>query len=168
MSLRSRVFGSVALGITCLATGCATSPPQSRQVAAPMSADPQAAAQQAAESAALTWLGLLDARKYTESWNAASMLFRNYRWSQSSWRSTIDWDRTRLGPLQWRRLQSTVFAQSIPGDTPESRWLAGRKGEYVILKFSSSYQFNVTETVIVMKDSDAIWRVADYYIAYAK
>ncbi len=48
MSVRSCVYGSVALAITCLATGCATTAPQTRQVAPPVSTDQQAAAQQQA------------------------------------------------------------------------------------------------------------------------
>lgn len=167
-SVMSCIYGSVALGIAYLATGCATSAPQPRRAAPPVSAEEQAAARQAAESTALAWFGLLDAEKYTESWSAASTFFRKYSYSQSLWRVTIDQARHQLGPLRWRKLESAVFAQTIPDYTPEGRWLAGREGDYVIAKFSSSYlRFDGTETVIVMKDSDGAWRAADYYIASA-
>ena len=166
MRVRSCAYGSLALGVACLVTSCATTAPQIPEAAPPVSAQQQTAAEQAAQSAALAWFELLDAEKYTESWAAASTPFRQYSWSQSRWRSMIKWGRVRLGPLHSRRLQSAVFVQTVPEHTAEGRWLAGRRGEYVIVGFASSYgHFNVTETVIVMKDSDGVWRVADYYIA---
>lgn len=167
IGVRSCVYGPVAVGITCLAAGCAPSAPRARQVATTVSADQQAAAQEAAESAALAWFGLLDAGKYQESWSAASTLFRDHL-SQSRWKAKLAHARGHLGEPASRKLLLTVFAQTIADydSAPEGRWLAGRQGEYVIVKFSSAYLYlNVIETVIVMKDSDGVWRVADYYVA---
>lgn len=167
MSARPCLYGIVALSISCVAAGCESTEPRARQVAPSVSTDEQPAAQQAAQPVALAWFGLLDAGKYKESWSAASMPFRDHT-SQSRWKATIATGRGYLGELVSRKFQSAVFAQTIPDYdyTPEGRWLAGRKGEYVIVKFSSSYFYvNVTETVIVMKDFDEVWRVADYSIA---
>jgi len=167
MNVRPCVYGSVALGMTCLVAGCEETAPRARQVAPSVSADQQAAAQQAAESAALAWFGLLDAGEYKESWGAASTLFRDHL-AQSRWEVKVATARGHLGELVSRKLQLAVFAQTIPDYeyTSEGRWLAGRKGEYVIVKFSTSYRyFHVIETLILIKDSDGVWRVADYYIA---
>ena len=68
MTLRALIFA-----ITILAT------------AAPAYAEtPEAAA----ESAALEWLGLLDAASYAQSWSTASTLFRQSV-SEAQWQSAV-------------------------------------------------------------------------------
>lgn len=112
----------------------------------------------AAESAALVWLGLLDAGSYAQSWSTASTLFRE-RTSQSRWHAKVATGRGQLGALKSRELRSAVFARTVPGE-PD--------GEYVIVKFTSNFAWmdprRVIETV-TMNDTDGVWRVADYYIA---
>jgi uncharacterized protein DUF4019 len=115
----------------------------------------------AAESVALAWLRLLDAGSYTQSWSAASTLFRE-RTSQSRWRAKIATGRGVLGPLVSRNLQSAVLARTVRGE-PD--------GEYTIVRFSSRFAWmnneqTVFETVVTTKDADGIWRVADFYIPY--
>jgi hypothetical protein len=112
----------------------------------------------AAESAALGWLGLLDAGSYPQSWSVASTLFRD-RMSQSQWRSKIANGRFRLGTLKSRQFLSASSVQSAP-DLPN--------GDYVIVRFASTYlwfEFEpVIETVTMTKSADGTWRVADFYI----
>ncbi len=115
----------------------------------------------AAESPALAWLRLLDAGSYTQSWSAASTLFRA-RTSQSLWRSKAATARGVMGPLVSRNLQSVVFARTVRGE-PD--------GEYAIVRFSSRFAWlnneqTVYETVVMRKDADGIWRAADFYIPY--
>lgn len=138
------------------------------QFAGPLATSPDVS-EAVAESAALAWFRLLDAGKYGESWSAASTLFQE-RVSQRGWQSKINRGRSALGPLHSRKLLWAVFAQAIPPpacwtDVRVSSCLAAPNGKYVIVKFSSYYSRKVIETVVAEKDSDGLWRVADYYIA---
>jgi hypothetical protein len=111
----------------------------------------------AAESAALAWLSLLDAKGYTQTWNEASPLFRE-RTPQSRWKFDAVRRCTWLGVLRSRKLQSAAFESMVRG-APD--------GEYVKVRFWSDFASKygpLIETVIAKKDADGIWRVADYYI----
>jgi hypothetical protein len=113
----------------------------------------------AAESAAVEWLGLLDAKSYPQSWNEASTLFRERRISESRWKSTAVRRHGWLGVLKSRKLQSAAYELSVKG-SPD--------GEYVIVHFLSVFASDINrviETVVAKKDADGMWRVADYYIA---
>lgn len=111
----------------------------------------------AAESAALSWLRLLDAGNYPQSWSTASTLFRE-RMSQSRWQAKAATGRGYLGSLLSRKLRSAVSARTVPGE-PD--------GQYVIVKFTSNFSWTngnrIIETV-TMKDADGVWRVVDYYL----
>ena len=110
----------------------------------------------AAESAALAWLGLVDAGQYSASWDAASALFRQHI-LQSQWQTAAANARAPLGALKSRKVQSATFTRSVPG-APD--------GEYVIVTFASSFENkgSAIETVTPMLDTDGSWRVSGYYI----
>ena len=110
----------------------------------------------AAESAALTWLGLVDAGDYAQSWVTGAEYFRNSI-LQSQWVTSVSHVRGSLGGLKSRRLVSAKFARSLPG-APD--------GEYVVIQFTTSFDGKAvaTETVTPMKDPDGHWRVSGYYI----
>lgn len=110
----------------------------------------------AAETAALTWLGLIDSGAYARSWDAAAQFFRNSL-PQSQWVTRISAVRGPLGSVKSRRLLSARFERSLPG-VPD--------GEYVIVQFNSSFEHkaDATETVTPMKDPDGEWRVSGYFI----
>lgn len=114
----------------------------------------------AAESAAIEWLTLLDAGHYTESWSAASTLFRD-RLSQSRWTAKAETGRGYLGELLSRKLRSEQSARTVSGE-PD--------GEYFLVNFTSNFAWTngqrVIETV-AMRDEGGVWRVVDYYIADA-
>jgi len=109
-----------------------------------------------AEAAARSWLGLLDAGDYAQSWNAAAAHFRNSI-TQPDWVSRVSAVRRPLGAVKSRQLSSSRVAHSLPG-APD--------GEYVVLEFHTSYEHKAeaTETVTPMKDPDGRWRVSGYYI----
>jgi uncharacterized membrane protein len=109
-----------------------------------------------AQTAALAWLGSLHAGDYTHSWDTAATGFRNAV-PEAQWVSRISALRGRLGVLRSRSVSSTRYADSLPG---------APNGEYVVIKFSTSFEHEVqaTETVTPMKDSDGQWRVSGYYI----
>jgi hypothetical protein len=109
-----------------------------------------------AETAALTWLALVDAGNYSESWNTAAALFRNAV-PQSQWVSKVAAARAPLGSVKTRRVASSQSMHSLPG-APD--------GEYVVIRFTTSFEqkAEATETVTPMKDPDGHWRVSGYSI----
>lgn len=109
-----------------------------------------------AQTAALAWLGSIDAGDYPHSWDTAATPFRNAV-PEAQWVSRISALRGRLGVLRSRSLSSTRYADSLPG-APD--------GKYVVIKFNTSFEHeaDATETVTPMKDSDGQWRVSGYYI----
>jgi hypothetical protein len=110
----------------------------------------------AAKSAALAWLGLVDAGNYAQSWSAASTLFRQ-KVSETQWQAAAAGVRAPLGALKSRKVQSATLKYSLPG-APD--------GQYVIVQFASSFENKGTaiETVTPMKDADGKWHVSGYYI----
>lgn len=119
-------------------------------------ATPFATPEAAAQSAALTWLGLVDAGSYAQSWSSASSLFRE-RVSESQWQSAAASTRAPLGALKSRTLRSATFKSTLPG-APD--------GQYVVLQFDSSFEHkaSVVETITPVLDTDGKWHVSGYYI----
>lgn len=109
-----------------------------------------------AESAARSWLALIDAGDYAASWSAAAEYFRG-RISQSQWVSAVSGVRGPLGAVKSRRLVSATYAHTLPG-APD--------GEYVVIQFASSFEHkaDAAETVTPMKGADGGWHVSGYYI----
>ena len=136
----------VALAICAIALWAATVP------AATAPATPEASA----ESAALAWLGLLDAGNYAQSWSSASSLFRQ-KISESQWQSAAASARAPFGALKSRTLQSATPKSALPG-APD--------GQYVVIQFASSFEHkaNAVETVTPIMDTDGKWHVSGYYI----
>jgi uncharacterized protein DUF4019 len=110
----------------------------------------------AAESAALTWLNLLDAGDYAQSWATASEYFRNGI-PRSGWVTRISHTRDPLGPVKSRQLLSARYERALP---------AAPDGEYVVIQYSTRFEKKAvaTETVTPMKEGDGHWRVSGYYI----
>jgi hypothetical protein len=113
-------------------------------------------APEAAQTAALAWLALVDAGDYPQSWYTAAAYFRNAV-PQSQWVSKVAAVRGPLGAVKSRRVASSQFTHSLPG-APD--------GEYVVIHFTTSFEqkADATETVTPMKDPDGHWRVSGYYI----
>lgn len=109
-----------------------------------------------AERAASTWLALVDAGRYAESWTAAARLFRDQVASEQ-WEKAVRSAREPLGKLQSRSLRNAEFTRTLPG-APD--------GEYVVLLFDSVFENKkgAVETVTPMKDKDGQWRVAGYFV----
>ena len=113
-------------------------------------------AEKLAQEAAESWLALVDAGKYSQSWNDAASFFKE-RVTAEQWESAVKSVRRPLGKLESRILKSSKYTQTMPG-APD--------GEYVILQFETSYSNKkaAIETVTPMKDKDGQWRVSGYYI----
>ncbi len=109
-----------------------------------------------ARSAAISWLKLIDKKKYSDSWKNSAALFKNSLTSEK-WSSQVASVRQPIGPLLTRKELSSKVLDSAPG-APD--------GEYIVFTFKSSFtnKKNAIETVTPMKDKDGEWRVAGYYL----
>lgn len=123
-----------------------------------LAADPVPAsdAEKAAESAALSWLSIVDAGRYGESWDAAASYFRSAL-TRSQWEAALDKVRRPLGKANARKLRAARYVTELPN---------APKGEYVVIQFDTSFasEAGAIETVTPMKERDGTWRVSGYYI----
>ncbi|MGK7873741.1 MAG: DUF4019 domain-containing protein [Xenococcaceae cyanobacterium] len=110
----------------------------------------------AAVEAAQAWLALVDAEKYSESWETAAEYFKNVVTVQQ-WEQALTAIRKPLGKVQSRELKSKQFMTELPG-APD--------GEYVVIQYETSFENkkSAIETITPMLDKDSKWRVAGYYI----
>ena len=110
----------------------------------------------AAFVAATTWLALLDAGKYGESWEAAAAYFKGAV-NKDYWLQILPGVRDPFGRMVSRQLLSKTYSRSLP-DAPD--------GEYVVIQFKTSFENKnaAIETVTPMLDNDGVWRVSGYYI----
>ncbi len=109
-----------------------------------------------AETAALSWLKLVDDGEYATSWNDAAAYFKNAI-SKKEWEQSLTAVRKPLGKALSRELMSATYAARLPG-APD--------GEYVVIQFKTSFQNKnaAVETITPMLDKDGKWRVSGYYI----
>lgn len=113
---------------------------------------PEDAAQAAAES----WLELVDAAQYAESWEEAASLFRNAI-TQDQWKQAARGVRDPLGKVVSRKVTSRQFTEHLPG-APD--------GRYVVLQYDTVFanKASAVETITPMLDTDGAWRVSGYFI----
>jgi hypothetical protein len=109
-----------------------------------------------AQNAAKSWLALVDAEKYGQSWDEGALLFRSAV-MKAEWEKAARAARAPLGPMKSRTFKSANFTRSLPG-APD--------GEYVVIQFDSQFanKASAIETVTPMRDKDGTWRVAGYYV----
>lgn len=112
--------------------------------------------EKAAITAAQKWLTLIDAGKYSESWQESAEYFRNTV-KQDQWGQMLQSVRTPLGKVISRKLKTKVYKTSLPG-APD--------GQYVVIQFETSFQNkkSAIETVTPMFEKDGRWKVSGYYI----
>lgn len=113
-------------------------------------------AEEAAIEAAQTWLGLVDAGDFDESWKSAATYFRNAV-EQAQWERMMTSGRVPLGKLVSRRVLTARYETTLPG-APD--------GEYVVIQFESVFEnkAEAIETVTPMRNGDGVWRVSGYFI----
>lgn len=109
-----------------------------------------------ATTAAEKWLALVDSGQYAESWRKAGAYFRNAV-TEASWEQALRAVRTPLGRVVARKLKTVTYETALPG-APD--------GEYVVIRFETSFQNkrSSVETVTPMLDKDGRWRVSGYFI----
>jgi opacity protein-like surface antigen len=109
-----------------------------------------------AQTAAESWLALVDAGNYGQSWEEASSFFKS-KVSRADWEKMLEQVRTPLGKSDSRTLAGAVYQTSLP-KAPD--------GEYVVLQFKTNFANTgaAIETITPMLDKDGKWRVSGYFI----
>jgi hypothetical protein len=102
-----------------------------------------------------TWLGLVDAGKYDESWDAASSYFKT-KITKEQWAPMVKAVRDTVGMPLSRSASQVTPTDRLP-DAPFGKYLV------VVLKTKFQMNQNATETVI-MKLEDGEWKVTGYFV----
>jgi hypothetical protein len=110
----------------------------------------EASAQQAAKS----WLALVDAGRYGESWNQVAQYLKK-KITKDQWVTELNQIRTPLGTVKSRRLDSTQFKDNLPG-LPA--------GQYAAVRYTTAFANAPpgTELVALMLENGQ-WRVVAYF-----
>lgn len=106
-------------------------------------------------TSANAWVGLVDAKRWDDSWAAAGTLFKS-RMPQTRWASTIAPVREPLGAVSSRALKTVTKSKSLPG-APD--------GEYEVVQYQTSFanKAAATETVVLAREASG-WKVDGYFI----
>jgi hypothetical protein len=114
------------------------------------------AAEEAALKASQAWLDLVDSGKYDESWEEASLYFKNSI-KKEEWISTIKAVRDPFGKLSKRTFKSKQEVDSMPG-APD--------GDYIIIQYDTSFENkkSAVETVVPMLEKDGKWKISGYFV----
>jgi hypothetical protein len=121
----------------------------------PIAAIAAAGTSKEATDAARSWLALIDAGQYDQSWKDASNLFREHV-TQAQWAAAAKTTRQPLGAIESRGAPTVRFATSLPG-APD--------GRYAVIQFHSKFahKADAVETVTMMMDNGT-WKAAGYFI----
>jgi hypothetical protein len=110
--------------------------------------------EEAANTAALAWLKVVDDGKAVESWQALAAASRE---STSQWRWKLGFAiaQRKFGSFTSRKLRSAQTTNKSPG---------GRSGEFVLLEYDtiSLKQGAIIEKLTVSHEPDGQWRVGGY------
>ena len=109
-----------------------------------------------AQTAAESWLALVDQAKYAESWDTASTVFKGAV-TKEKWDEMVKAVRPPLGDVVSRMLKSAQYTTSLPG-VPD--------GDYVVIEYDTTFKNkkSAVETITPMLDTDGQWHVAGYTI----
>lgn len=145
--LKSALMICVLAGMVCGAVG------GTAQEHSPMV---EQTAEQIAVRAGESWLAMMDAGKYAESWKAAAAVLRGAVTAEK-FESSMKSVREPMGKLDSRKLQSATYTTLLPG-VPD--------GDYVVILYMTSFEHKATaqETLIMSREKDKVWRVSGYYI----
>ena len=115
----------------------------------------QDAREKAGEAAARSWLAIVDAGMYGESWDTAAAAFQAAI-TRAQWEAALDQTRKPFGKVLSRKLRSATFMTELPKAPPE---------EYVVVEFDTSFENrpSAVERVTPMKEKDGTWKVSGYY-----
>ncbi len=127
---------------------------------APAFAQVHTAKQEAAKQSAQSWLALVDAANYGQSWQEAATFFKS-KVSKAGWEQALQQARAPLGSAGSRTLLGALYQTDLPN---------APKGEYVILQYKTEFAGRgpVIETITPMLDKDGKWRVSGYFVKPAQ
>lgn len=119
-------------------------------------AQPAGGGTEEAVTAANTWLAIVDAAKYGDSWEQTCAFFKGVV-TKDQWVKQAGGVRGPLGPVQSREMASAEYTRTLPG-APD--------GEYVVIQYRTKFEnkADAVETVTPMRDPDGVYRVSGYYI----
>lgn len=123
-------------------------------LARPLAADGMA--EEDAETAARSWLDLVDAGDYGRSWEEAAPAFKDAV-TRERWQQALNAVRQPLGKALVRQRKSRKLVEALPG---------APKGPFVVIELATDFEAKVgaVETVTPALGSDGRWRVAGYFI----
>ncbi len=103
-----------------------------------------------------SWLAVVDAEQYEQSWERACAFFRGVV-PKEQWVTQVAGVRGPLGPVLSREVSSAEYTKQLPG-APD--------GEYVVIQYRTKFQnkASAVETVTPMRDPDGVYRVSGYFI----
>jgi Protein of unknown function (DUF4019) len=112
-------------------------------------------AEDEAAAAAKTWLAVVDAKNYPESWKDAADLFQQGV-SEAKWDGMVQGARDKVGPLKSRDLQAVQLTKTLPG-VPD--------GDYAVVSFKADFETKGPSTeVITLVHEHGKWKVGGYFI----
>lgn len=111
------------------------------------------------EAAAGGVLRLLDDGRHAEAWATAAPLFRA-RTSREDWQRAARDARAPLGATVARRLRTLTHASTLHGLPDDAR------GDYATYVYDSDFaeRRGVSESLVLARDADGVWRLAGYFI----
>ncbi len=109
-----------------------------------------------AVAAAESWLAIVDAGSFAESWDGAATTFQTGI-SKAQWLQAVGKVRTPIGAVRSRMLMKG-------NDAPRVAKLAG--GDAVVIQFATAFDklAPTIETVTPFREPDGSWKVSGYYI----
>jgi glucose/arabinose dehydrogenase len=154
-------FGKLTQILFCLCACAVISlaqtgkPPASKPAAPSQEPDPSAK-EKAAQPAAESWVVLVDAAQFSESWEQAALPFKKAI-SKEDWAESAQQAREPLGKLKTRKLKFSQYKDSLPSAPP---------GEYVLLQYDSSFEGlpKAAEVFTLTLEKDGKWRVVGYFV----
>jgi hypothetical protein len=110
----------------------------------------------AAVEAAQSWLAIVDAGKYGDSWQSAAQYFKD-KVPQDQWETSLRQVREPFGTVVSREISNLQYTTNMPG---------APVGEYAIIQFKTDFKdkHGSIETITPMLDKDGTWRVSGYFI----
>jgi len=115
-----------------------------------------AATLRTADTAAHSWLALVDSGEITKSWDEAALVFQ-LAVTKTEWERTLRSARAPFGRFGARRPLLARYTTDPPNAPP---------GQYVLLRYETDVAGgrHVVETVVPTLDGKRGWRVSGYFV----
>lgn len=107
-------------------------------------------------TAANSWIEIIDAGKYKESYKETASFFKS-KVTEGQWENLVTSARKPFGKLISRKVKSKLYTTHLPG-VPD--------GEYVVIMFDTQFENKkeAAEVITPMLDKDNKWHVSGYFV----